>query len=501
MTRPSGALSVGCMLCLVSLLVLPHQLPAADQADFDFGPLISRDTTMTGERRVRAFGPIYEAWVGEGGQSFVALRPFFSRIEVPSRNASRSEFLWPLGMTKVVGQQRTSWFANLFETDFDVDDPTSRHRLWIVPLFAKGRAATGEDYMGLFPLAGDVREVLTLDRTRFMLFPLYSRNKRAGVESHNIMWPFIAWRSGEGQSMFRVFPLFGRSVSEGKSEKTFMLWPFMTHARFHTKPRGQGFVVFPLFGRIVSDQERTTLILPPFVRWTRSPDRAEVLLPWPFVRITVGKVNRFYLWPILGAKSEEGLRSSFFLWPIISAMHREMPNERLTRWGIMPVLQSETRLTRVAEEEATSLPADEWEVSARKLNVWPLFAYRRDGDVNRFRSPSLWPVSEIASVENNYAPLWTLYSRTRIGDKVHNEALWGLVRHKRDTTESSISIFPLVSVERSLEDEGAVEWALFKGLLGYRSDSSGRRIRLFFMPFKDRSRATDEANETGSSVE
>ena len=101
--------------------------------------------------------------------------------------------------------------------------------------------------------------------------------------------------------------------------------------------------------------------------------------------------------------------------------------------------------------------------------------------------PSIWPAASIGSIDKNYAPLWTLYCRSRQDDAVEHDLLWGLFRSRSAPLKQEVSLFPLVSYRRSRENEDDIrEWSLLKGLLGYSRHGNSRQYRFLFVPLKAR---------------
>ena len=116
--------------------------------------------------------------------------------------------------------------------------------------------------------------------------------------------------------------------------------------------------------------------------------------------------------------------------------------------------------------------------------LWPLYSYRREGDESRFRTLELWPFSPSAAVERNWAPLWTLWSHTRLGEASDTEVLWGLYRDtRRPGAAHRVSLFPLFETAGDPAAE-ARSWSVLKGLVGRERVGSQVRWRLlYFMTF------------------
>jgi hypothetical protein len=446
-------------------------------SEFDLGFLACRDTTLHGESRVRLLGPIYESREARDGRTFHAVRPLFSNISDPLKDTSRSELLWPLGVARRQGNQKTWRFANAMYTNFDTDDLRSRYRFWILPVFFMGRDKNGEEYLGLFPIAGSANEILGMDESDFFLFPLFMQSKQQGVESIHLLWPVFERSKGEGVYAIRVAPFYARCEKYNSWERRFLMWPLWTSTRYYYGRRGAGesFLLMPFFGHRKTDYDEAWTILPPFARWTVTPRGVEIDAPWPVFHMRTGRIHKFHIRPLIGVETQRGMRSCFFLWPIVRTMRQELPNEFVARNAILPFYQE------CARRHKCSVTGEIGPIVAHDMKIWPVLSYQKDNEATYLRIPELWPVIDATSVDRNYAPLWTLYSRETYRDSFEEELLWGLARYRKTPSETRGSIFPLVSWRTSPDNESDREWSLLKGLLGYTHDEEGRHLRLFYV--------------------
>ena len=100
------------------------------------------------------------------------------------------ESFWPLAHFKrMLGEESWQVLRLVYGWNFEPDNPQGRRRLWILPLWFSGRAATGEKYAALFPLGGVIREFLGRDRIEFWLFPIFLKHHVNQVKSRNWLWP------------------------------------------------------------------------------------------------------------------------------------------------------------------------------------------------------------------------------------------------------------------------------------------------------------------------
>ncbi len=444
---------------------------------FDAGPVGSSDSDLYGMERTRTLGPFVESRQGTN-LSFVAVRPFYSRTSDYNADRRVSDIVWPLGMVKT-RENETDWrIFPAFGHDFDAEDATSRHRWSVFPILFGGEDVHGDRYFAIFPLGGTLNEFLMRSRIWFVLFPLYAYSEQADNKTHSVLWPFISHTRGNDVVRWRVFPFYGYSYNKDRWTKRFVLWPFWSSVNYHyPNQEGGGFILFPLFGKVDVGDRHARMVLPPLFKWERDGDDHRALnCPWPIVQIQRGDVDRTYLWPLFGTESREQEKQWFALWPLVSARSTERVDHTFRRFRILPLVYYESK---TAEEEETVESPD---VTARYFKFWPLFSYRREEDVSLFRLLALWPLKHTSGIERNWAPLWSLYTREKVGSSVDSELLWGVYRHRRnaEAKSRSVSIFPLIQTSSSGGETPSRSWSLLYGLLGYEREGLHRRLTLLY---------------------
>jgi hypothetical protein len=401
---------------------------------------------------------------------FVAARPLFSRMILDEDDPDFLDVLWPLYTRREYGNDMQWRCLTLVSHDFDTSDPDSRYRFWGWPFVFKGRDGKGEDYFGLFPIGGQINEILGQDEVRFILFPLYAKSRAGDLETTSILWPVYSHSLSPTQERWRVFPFYGRSddIREG-AHRRFVLWPIWTSVRYEDPPGG-GFVLFPLFGRVKREDQSTWMLLPPFIRYSRRGDDMEALMPWPFVQIRRGEVHKTTIWPLWGHKELEDVERIFVAWPF--GWHERIRRDTgpITRTMLVPFYYYERDQSQSPE--------------TRYWKIWPLISYQREGRTSRIRMLELWPLRDTPPVERNYAPLWTILTYSRLDNARETEFLWGLYRHRRDSAHRRLSLFPLVDWERRKDSSSATSWSILKGLIGYGRTDEERMIQLlYFLKF------------------
>lgn len=415
---------------------------------------------MAASAASEGFYPFYENLRTEQG-SFFAVRPFYSHTVL--EEGELRDYLWPLYSRKSFKEEETSralifWFTHRFNKN----EETPRQRRWLLPFWFQGRDANGESYFALFPLGGTIREFLGRDTISFALFPMFGKSQVNEVRTTSVLWPVYSRTRGDGIARDRVFPMFGKSVLEGKYEKRFVLWPIWNSAEyFYPGNSGTSWILFPLCGRSDMEHEQTLWLVPPFFRFTKGERRDMLYCPWPFIqKIESERHRKLYVWPLWGHDQySAGLNHrTFLLWPFFWSERSELQDRVKTRRMAVPFFV----LERDFEKQA-GVPKNEQRLLSSYWKIWPLMSWQKEGGNSRLRILELWPVKNSPPVERNWSPLWTLYKRTHEGGLVRKDVLWFAWHSERDE-----------AAERT-------EWSLLKGLVSYKNSGGRRSLRLLYL--------------------
>lgn len=441
--------------------------------EFDWGPFASRLEDVHGDLRLRAAGPLLEKAVSPRGDTLHAVRPFHVRAQDVATSRTHYEWVWPLCVAKSYKDEFSWRVLTAMYLDWDRNDPQSRYRFWLVPLWFQGRSVAGNRYAALFPLYGELREFLGQDEIRFVLWPLWVRTSINDVKSRHVLWPVFAHTSGDGIHRFRVFPFYGYSRQRDRFEKRFILWPIWTSAvyKFPTS-EGKGYLLFPLYGRVRLTDESTVFVAPPFFRFSRGSRGRSVHAPWPFVQYKSGADRRLYIFPFWGRRTLAGNDRTHYLWPIARRYRVDQGGEVLRGLKVLPFLTVESTHSQPTAPGARPV------TRSRDVVLWPLGSYRSEGGVTRWRALELWPLRDMGPVERGYAPFWTLASRTWTDQAADTEILWGLYRQRRRGEDRYVSLFPLFDVSR--DAAGRFEINLLKGLVGYHREEGAKSARILY---------------------
>ena len=468
---------------ITGLLLLSAGLAFAGDEEartFDWGFIASRQPDVHGDMRTKFLGPFFEFASSTNGMEFRAFRPLHSKVYDPVARRETHDILWPIAMAKRHDTEFRWRFLLTYYHDFDVNDPVSRYRFMSLPIYFQGRDKDKRRYAAIFPRGGRIHEFLTRDESEFLLFPLLARSSINEVETKDVLWPIYSRTEGKGIYRFRIFPFYARSHHRDKFEKRFILWPFWTWARYKEPGHsGTGYILWPLWGHVELEDQETWMFVPPLFRFSKGQRLDYSHYPWPFIQHSRGLVEKLYIWPLWGEKHMHGYYRSFALWPIVHNMRVDRGKTMARTFLVVPFYLSSSSVEKEKDE------AGDREVLGKYRKVWPLFSYRREGSESCFRTLELWPLRTPAPMERLYAPLWTLYSRTGIGENMDHELLWGLYRQRRRGGDVfSSALFPLWEWRRDDREKETREWNLLKGLVGYSRKGTQKQVRvLYFLRF------------------
>jgi hypothetical protein len=430
-------------------------------------------------------GPlVFSARAQDGSWSDLALRPFYHRHRESLLDKEEVESLYPV--IQYTRSEQDWQFQFFYALDFRREgsiEAEREERADLFPFYLSGRRESGETYRAVFPLGGKTYDRFGREEIEFALFPLYVRTVWRGAERRFFLWPFFMVTQGEGNTGFRLGPLYGEEQKEGVYQRQFILWPFFLHERkdLDSDNPEESTVVFPLVMSIRSPARDTTTYLWPLFTYRVDRERKfeEWQFPFPLFIIARGEsrhVNRFlpfyteerYVLRDLLLVKEMRVRNFAVLYPLYIRTEDETPTSLVVRDRILWWLYSDARETGK-------------EGDARRLDMWPFFRYVRnkEGWVTCQALALLeafMPGNEV--FERNWSPLWAIYTyrRNPEGDEAHS-ALWNLVRVEATREGRTVEVLGPLFAYRERGEESRL--SLLAGLLAFERASGVRAVRLF----------------------
>ncbi len=466
---------------VVFLLALGLVFPASASARLEkenFWPFWDRRTEpISGARETGILGPLFHYAEKEQTKQY-GVRPLFFIKKDARADTTEVDILYPLATYRREGKEKRLQILQLFSIKSEAPTIGPREEgVTLFPfIFYKKSEEEKKGYFALFPFYGTLRDKFGRDEIRFYLFPLYSTARRKDVISRNYFWPFVSVSRGEKQRSFRVWPFYGFSEKQGSYSKRFILWPFIMWQRtgLDSENPKELFTVLPFYARMVSKEREYTSILWPFFSHVvdRKREYSQWNLPFPIFSYASGIGRQtFRLWPLFGRDQRPGRYSFFLLWPVYIYTESEDREVSSIRHRFLFVLYSDLKQERRRDG-----------LSRRRLDMWPLFTYRREEDGSRsFQLLSILAplLPGLKGIERNLSPLWALYRyRQDAEGNVTHSLLWHLIYRERGAGYSRWEILgPLLTLETKEKESS---FSILKGLFGFGRKEGRSYLRLFY---------------------
>lgn len=444
----------------ISTLWPVYDYRASQQADYQslhlFGPLLKYET--------------------KGIETEYALRPLFYRA-VDDDGVSSTDVLYPLFGHKRDSGSSSFHLVHLLNFDFGDRETGSSNRSYLFPFLFYGEEEEGR-YMAFFPFGGTLYNWFGRDRITFALFPLYSHTERKSRHVDNVLWPFFARISGENESGYKFWPIYGQSAKQGVYRKTFFLWPifFSESLKLDSDNPEEVRAAWPFYVSKESRERSYTAVLWPFFSRTENYQKEYVSwnAPWPLIRVTSGdNYHGLRVLPFFSDETMDVSRQRWYLWPLykIEELNTELIERRRDR--VLFFLYSDTSEAKFDTGE-----------SSRRVNLWPLFGYKRTNGVSHLHVLSLlepfFPDNQ--PIERLWSPLWRIYQQK--WDQQGNHVvsiLWNLFWSEQQGEQVAWELFPLIEYRKDSGREQ--ELRFLKGLFTYRRDEDGQRLNFLYTPW------------------
>lgn len=454
--------------------------PAKNDGElFTLWPLIDyRGNPAKKSSRLSLLGPLF-TFEKSGEDSITALRPLFYSADNSKSKVSSTDYLYPLASAETTPETSRLQLLHILQKDTfrKGEQADEEHKFMIFPLIISGESKKYGPYLSIFPLYGDIYERFWKDEYHFILFPLYSRTVKNGATNYNLLYPFFTLTSGEKESGFQFWPIFGNTSKEGVYKSTFALWPiFQKEERgLNTANPSERLSIFPLYGSFDSSTVHSrTLLWPFFGHSTETVGNLEEWdFFWPFwltIRGDKHEATRFL--PFYSADKTADSTRNWYLWPLFRTDTMQSSTFRQERQRILYFLFSDKIESWAVDDK-----------SRRRTALWPLFVYNRDtsGNMSLTMPAPVEPVLDKDGIENSWAPFWRLYVQ-RWNDKGDSSLslLWNLYWHESSSDYLAWEIAPIFRYRGAAN---YTEVQFLKGLVQYRDKAGSGKLSLFWLPF------------------
>ena len=206
-----------------------------------------RSSPATGYSNLSILGPLFKR-EHSGTTTTTAVRPLFFSVATPE--SADNDILYPIASTSQSENDSDSQVLRLFQRHVSRSGEAEEKReTMLFPFYISGKSEKYGPYTSVFPLYGDIYERFWRDEYHFTLFPLYGRTVKKGSTSTNWLYPFFNTVSGENESGFQFWPLYGQAAKTGVYNKRFTLWPFFINEQtgLNTDNPTKSISLLPLF--------------------------------------------------------------------------------------------------------------------------------------------------------------------------------------------------------------------------------------------------------------
>ena len=432
-------------------------------------------TLETGTRTEMA-GPFYYRQQ-RGTETTIAWPPFFSRCTNPALEAREDNYLYPMLSYNVYGKEYHWQFAQMlnFAGGSYPEDGDAR-RFTIYPLYFQQRSTNAdENYTAVVPFYGHIKHRLMLNDVYFVMFPFYAETRKKGYVTDNYLYPFVSLRQGDHLEGWKAWPLaghehkeitwttngFGEVTTVPGHDKFFALWPI-----YHKTATGLGSEnpeysegAIPFYTQSRSPERDETSVLWPFFSWIddRQKHYHEWQGPWPLVVFTRGEgKHTSRVWPVFSESANAKQESDSYLWPLYQyrGFHSDLVASE--RHRVMFYLYESTVEHNLAKG-----------TEKRRLDMWPFFTWHRDehGSTRlQVFAPIEPALNEQRGVNRNWSPLWSVWRAEDNATNGHSSRslLWNLYRSESTaTTKKSSLLFGLFQYMHAGDTD---RWHCFYGL-------------------------------------
>jgi len=420
------------------------------------GPLYDEfHLTLSPGKRVEAAGPFFYDELKESQRTF-AIPPVLSYAKDPEVEMEEFDLVYPVfTYDRYGGEYRWQLFQLLSFAGGPTQTETWRNRFTIFPVYFQQRSSdTNENYTAYGPFYGHLKHRLMRDEIFYVMFPGYSKTRKADVVTRNYLYPIFHLRHGNGLEGWQFWPitgheqkvvtwrtnLFGDAELVPGHDKRFVLWPFyfnqITGIGSTGEARQQG--VIPAYALLRSPGRDSTTVLWPF--FSRIDDRdkgyREWDAPWPlivFARGTGKYTSRVF--PFYSHAYNTNVQSDFYLWPVYKYHRiRSDPLDR-KRTRIMFFLFSD-----IIEKNT------ETGQYRRRTDFWPFFSRKQDlnGNTRLQVLAVLEPfVPGSHKIERDYSPVYAFWRQEHNHQTgaASQSLLWNLYRREVRPDSKKISFF------------------------------------------------------------
>ncbi|MEM9226526.1 MAG: hypothetical protein AAGA45_01025 [Verrucomicrobiota bacterium] len=443
-------------------------LPLQASGSTDLAPLWRNTTNAEGQRRVQAFGPIFES-NQQGPVRWEAWRPLAVKFTNEETGAVDSYFAPPLYSWSMEDNE-VRWrllFIISGTEEYGVDGEIDETTFSVWPFVFRDRDADNpeESAFAVFPFYGTINNSLLFGSFSFAAFPLYVNFHRPEAERYGAPWPFIQWQEGPEAEGFGLWPLGGHFTSKDDYDHQYALWPFIwRNIDGLDQPQPsihQGFIPFYTIERSATVED-ISIFLPMF-GWRDEYDTgySETRYLWPLWVQGSGPEREIDRWlPIYSVETEPDLQERWIAWPFYHEAEGHDETHHFERTQFLYILYWDKIVTPLNAPEGTQ--------PAHMTHFWPFYSEFHDGQ-GRTQAQLFSPLAVFfpnnEPVKKLYSPLFSLFRLERDANTGVTEqgVLWDLVHETTTEDSTHLTVGPFLEHDVG---PGRAKFELLSGLLG-----------------------------------
>lgn len=453
------------------------------------------------------YGPlIYREWENlEDKHTRFTFAPLFSFDRNDDLESLEMDGLYPFWGIDHYGKEGRVQLLQILNwtSGKNADDQVTRRYSFFPLLFIQKSDIPDNDYWGVMPFYGRIRNRMWKDEMNFVMFPFYLESRKKDVVTKNYLFPFFHTRTGNNLNGWQLWPFVGQEHKEVSTledmwgdpvlspghTKEFYLWPIGLHqTRGIGTPNPEDFLgIIPFYAQTRSPNRDHSVILWPFFNWVddREKKYKEWGMPYPFFVFARGEgktTDRVF--PFYSLTYNDTQSSSFILWPVWKKTNYDNKDIMRQRDRVLFYLYSD-----VNEKYAST------KQEYRRTDLWPLFSAKLSTD-KTYKVNMLSPFEPFfhnnKSIERNWTPAFSLWNLEENKDRkeLKESLFWNLYRHEEKPKQKRWSI--LFGLAEHIQDEEyGTYWRIFYSPDKRRTAEARKQAELE----KKKNASTEASNE------
>ncbi|MGI9534606.1 MAG: hypothetical protein ACR2NW_06620 [Thermodesulfobacteriota bacterium] len=451
----------------------------------NLGPLYHPTINSEYDEEYSALGPFIIHRKSKDYSEF-GFRPFYHTTTKKRGDVRELEFIYPMASYKE--KENFTWFQSMLFL-FVYNTETSRSgfknkELTLFPfIFYNKEEDTENNYFAFFPIYGNLKNKFGTDNVNFFLFPLYMRTENDGGITQSYLWPFISSYSGELEGG-KFWPIRGKRRSkDNQFYNEFLFWPIYVKRekefygdRFYIKS------IFPFYSdSYVHGVSSRGYIWPLYQHTTNHNKNTERWdIPWPIFNITKGEtVNQTRIFPFFSkSKRYENDEDGYIMWPVYKYKNIDLDTYRRSKKSFFLIFYKDIKEEPIADGVKPK----------RKIDLWPLFTYKKDAD--GYKNFHIFTIFEPFVPSNdrlyrNYSSFWRIFVWEKSADNVTRSSfLWNLVSSYKDDERFVFDIRPIIPLFNYSRHQDNKSWNILGGIIGYGTKGGKNILKFLYIPIK-----------------